>query len=234
MLAARTTAVRPAPLATSTACAVVCLSPDIEPGLLPTLATAKLRTHGFTAAGLVPHFPARTRRASKLVDRHHGFTSGGPIRLLDLAAMRDHAQAAATGQWLLWREVVADTRPADPFWVFVNRHRADPRRYPLATAQADYTAQPRVLAMTAHNARPDTRIKVPTAQLEIFQAGYPTFLNLAVLAVVPADGVATTYGDWLTCASEHVTDQLAYLQAANAHIDGLDPDVQLVAMAIRR
>lgn len=237
MHAAHTTANRPVRSETSVSRTVVCLPPDIDPKLLPQLASAKLRMHGLIANGVLPHFPARTRRASKLVDRWNGLTSGGPIRLLDLAAMRRSAQAAAAAQWLLWHQVVADTRPAHPFWHFADRYRADPRRYPLARAQADYTAQPRVLAMTAHNARPDTLIKVPTVALEAFQAGFNTYISLAVLAVVPADGVATTngaHGGWLTCPSERLADQLAYLQAANAHIDGLNPNLQLIAMAVNR
>ena len=238
MHAARTTtAIRPNQPSLSGSRAIVCLSPDLKPEWLPQLATAKLRTLGVTVTGAMPYFPARTRRASKLVDRHNGLTCGGPIGLLDLAAMRQHAQAAAATQWWLWHQVVAGTRPACPFWYFVDRHRTDPRRYPLARAQADYTTQPRIIAMTAHNARPDTRIPVPTAALESFQAGYNTHLSMAVLAAVPADGVATTYGahgGWLTCTSERLTDQLAYLQAANAHIDGLGKNLQLIAMAIHR
>jgi CheY-like chemotaxis protein len=237
MRPAHTTANRPVRPPVSVSRTIVCLPPDTDPKLLPQLATAKLRMHGFTVNGVVPHFPARTRRASKLVDRRHGLTSGGPIRLLDLTAMRRNAQAAAWAQWMLWRQVVADTRPANPFWQFADRHRADPRRYPVARAQVDYAAQPRVLAMTAHNARPDTTVQVPTAALEAFQAGLNTYLSLAVLAVVPADGVATTHGahgGWLTCTSERLADQLAYLQAANAHIDGLHPNLQLIAMTINR
>jgi hypothetical protein len=88
---------------------IVCLPPDSPPQLLPELATAKLGMCGVTATGVLPHFPARTRRASKLVDRWNGLTSGGPIRLLDLAAMRRAAQAAAFSQWMLWHQVVAGT-----------------------------------------------------------------------------------------------------------------------------
>ena len=237
MSAARTTAVRPDQSRMSGTRTIVCLSPDLKPAWLPQLATAKLRTLGFGVTGPVPYFPARTRRAGKLIDRCNGLTSGGPIGLLDLTAMRQQAQAAAAAQWWLWRQVVADTKPADPFWHFVDRHRADPRRYPLTQAKAEYLAQPRVLVMTIHNARPDTRIPLPTAALESFQAGYTAHLSMAMLAAVPADGVATTYGaygGWLTCASERLTDQLAYLQAANAHIDGLGTNVQLIAMAINR
>jgi len=234
MHAAHTRAARPRVSVSRT---IVCLPPDSSPRLLPELATAKLRMRGLTANGVVPHFPARTRRTSKLVDRWDGLTSGGPIRLLDLAAMRRNAQAAAAAQWMLWHRVVAGTGPANPFWCYVDKHRTDPRRHPLDRAQTEYAAQPRVLAMAAYNARPDRLVELPTAGLEAFQAGYNTFVNLAVLAVVPADGVATAHGEhggWLTCTSERLADQLAYLDAANAHINGLHPSTQLVAMAVTR
>ena len=95
---------------------VVCLPPDTDPRLLPELAATRLRMHGLTANGTIQHFVARTRRTSKLIDCWHGVTSGGPIRRLDLAAMRRNAAAAASAQWQLWQHVTAGTRPAQPFW----------------------------------------------------------------------------------------------------------------------
>ena len=125
------------------------------------------------------------------------------------------------------------TTPAQPFWAFADRHHGDPHRYPLPRAQADYLAQPRVIAMTVYNALPHRVGDVPTAGLEAFQAGYGTYLNLAWLAAVPADGLAPADGDgWLTAISGRLTDQLTYLQAANHHLAGLHPGVQLAAMAI--
>lgn len=214
---------------------VVCLPPHTPPRQLPELATTTLATRGLTAAGVRPHFAARTRRASKLIDHRRGITAGGPIRLLDLDRMRRTAAAAAAAQWLLWHQVVAGTRPAQPFWVFADRHHADPGRYPLARAQVDYTAQPRILAMATHNALPHRYVDLPTAAVEAFQTGQHTYTNLAWLAAVPADGLAPgagEHGGWLTAGSERLTDQLAYLQAANAHLAGLHHQVQLVAMAI--
>ncbi len=212
---------------------VVGLASDTDPRLLPELAAAKLRMRGITTNGSIPHFLARTRRTNKLIDRWHGITSGGPIRLLDLDAMRRDAAAAAATQWQLWHQVTAGTKPAQPFWAFADRHHADRRRYPLARAQADYLAQPRVIAMTVHNALPYRVCDLPTADLEAFQAGWVTYINLAWLAAVPADGLAPAYGDgWLTATSGRLTDQLTYLQAANHHLAGLDPGVQLAAMAI--
>src|SRR5205823_4957974 len=81
--------------------------------------------------------------------------------------------------------------PGQPFWWFADKHHADPDRYPLPRARADYTAQPRILAMTACNALPHRTCELPTASLEAFQAGYRTYLNLAWLAAVPGDGIAT-------------------------------------------
>jgi hypothetical protein len=212
---------------------VVCLPPDTDPRLLPELAATRLRRHNITANGTISHFVARTRRTSKLIDRWHGVTSGGPIRLLDLAAMRRNAAAAASAQWQLWQQVTADTRPAQPFWHFVDRHHADLRRYPLERAQSEYLSQPRVLAMNVYNAMPNRICELPTASLEALQAGYGTYVNVAALAAVPADALAALHGvGWLTTINERLADQLTYLRAANAHIDGLHPNHQLAAMAI--
>jgi hypothetical protein len=119
--------------------------------------------------------------------------------------------------------------------VFVQRHRDNPTRYPLAKAQEHYRTQPRVQAMAAFNARPDRPCDLPTAALEALQAGQATFATLAWLTAVPADGVATTtpsaHGGWLTPASGRLDDQLAYLKTANAYLARLAPDTTVIAMA---
>jgi hypothetical protein len=229
---------RPSPIAArsvgTTHTVVVCLPPDAEPRLLPELATAKLGIRGVRADGVTPYFVTRTRRTSKLIDHWHGITSGGPIKLLDLDRMRRNGATAAAAQWLLWHQVVAGTKPAQPLWWFTDKHATDPGRYPLGRAEADYLAQPRILAMATHNAMPHHFVELPTAALEAFQAGYGTYVNLAWLAAVPADGLAPAHGEhggWLTARSERLADQLAYLSAANAHLAGLHPSVQLVAAA---
>lgn len=212
---------------------VVCLPPDTDPRRLPELAAARLRMHHLTANGAIQHFAAGTCRTSKLIDCWRGVTSGGPIRRLDLAAMRRNAAAAASARWLLWQHVTAGTRPAQPFWSFVDRHHENPDRYPLARAQSEYRSQPRVLAMNVYNAMPNRIGELPTASLEIFQAGHGTYVNVADLAAVPADGLAALHGvGYLTTTSERLADQLTYLRAANAHIDGLHPNHSLAAMAI--
>jgi hypothetical protein len=87
--------------------------------------------------------------------------------------------------------------------------------------------------MNVYNAMPNRICELPTASLEAFQAGYSTYVNVAALAAVPADALAALHGvGWLTTTSERLADQLAYLRAANAHIDGLRPNHALAAMAI--
>jgi hypothetical protein len=186
---------------------------------------------GLSTSGALPHFLTHTRRTGKLVDRWNGLTSGGPIKLLDLDGMRTRAAAGAAAEWLLWNQVVDGTRPAQPFWSFADRHRADGQRYPLPRAQADYLAQPRVLAMTAHNAIPGQPCPLPTTHLEAFQAGYGTYVNVAWLAAVPGDGFAPQRGGWLTTRSQRLADLLDYLAIANGHLAQLPRGAHLVAVA---
>jgi hypothetical protein len=235
MRRARTTSTRHPrrPLPTSNPhIAVVCLPADTATPDLPARATAALTDRGVAAAGVLPHFVTRTQRTGKLIDRWQGLTSGGPITLLDLAAMRTNAVTAAAATWTLWHQVVADTKPANPFTWYVDKHRADPDRYPLDRARSDYLAQPRILAMHAYNALPYRPVALPTAAVEAFQAGYGTYLHLAWLSAVPADGFAPEHGGWLSPRSERLADQLDYLATANAHLAALPPAAHLVACAV--
>jgi hypothetical protein len=211
--------------------AVVCLPAGTPPATLAEQATAALAARGLSTSGVLPHFLTHSRRTGKLVDRWNGLTSGGPIKLLDLDGMRARAAAGAAAEWLLWQQVVAGTRPAQPFWSFVDRHYADKQRYPLGRAKADYLAQPRVLAMTAYNAVPGRACPLPTGHLEAFQAGYGIYVNLAWLAAVPGDGFAPQQGGWLTTRSQRLADLLDYLAIANGHLAQLPRDAHLVAVA---
>lgn len=213
--------------------AVVCLSADIATADLGLRATAVVTGHGLRAAGLLPHFATRTRRGRQLVDRWCGRTSGGPVELLDLDGMRRAALVTAADEWTVWDTVVKGTRPAQPYGHYLDRHHADPARYPLAAAQTEYLAQPRILAMAAHNALPYQPVPLPTASVEAFQAGYTTYLNLAWLSAVPADWFATVAGDDLTAARGRLADHLRYLTSANAHLAGLAPQTRLVAVAFQ-
>ena len=211
--------------------AVVCLPADIDAANLAQRAATALNERGLPTAGVLPHFATRTWRTSKLIDRWQGRTSGGPLKLLDLDGMRRAAYTAAATEWMWWDRLVKGTKPAQPFWWYVDKHHADPTRYPITRAQADYRAQPRILAMTAHNAIPNQPVPLPTAAVEAFQSGYSGYLNLAWLAAVPGDGLAPITGGWLSPPSQGLADQLDYLRAANAHLAGLHPATRLVAVA---
>jgi hypothetical protein len=221
---------------------LVCLPAHSNLRFAVELASTKLAMRGVSACGAMPHFtPCASRglrgvrRSRQLLDVWRGTAAGGPIRLLDLEAMRLRSQAQAATQWLIWQQATAGTRAAQPFWEFVQRHRDNPKTYPLAQAQHHYRTQPRVQAMTAFNALPNRPCDLPTSSLEAFQAGQVTFATLAYLTAVPADGLATAslsaHEGWLTPASGQLEDQLAYLKQANAYLAGLHPDTTLVAMA---
>jgi len=102
---------------------LVCLPDTPQPqhpdaSTIVQAAAAHLARRGITTDGVMPHFtprrtgglrgmflsPLRTRR---LVDMWQDTTAGGPIRLLDLTAMRLRAQAQAATQWLIWHHTVA-------------------------------------------------------------------------------------------------------------------------------
>jgi len=213
---------------------LVCLPAGHHPPELADLAAGHLARHGLCTTGPVPHFPPGTRRTRRrLLAGSRAAAAGGPVRWLDLAGMRGRAQSHAVGRWLVWQQVVAGTRPAQPYWVFADRHRADPDRWPLAAARVQYLAQPRVAAMAVYNALPHRVCPLPLAELEAFQLGQPGYAWLAWLAAVPADGVATggDYPGLLAPAGRRLAERVGYLQAANAHLTALPPEANLVAMA---
>lgn len=213
--------------------AVVALPPDLGPRQLPEAAATVLRSHRLTPAGTLPHFVAGTRRVGKLIDCCNGMTAGGPIRRLDLDTMRRNAAVAAAAQWHVWHHITTGTRPAQPMRVFTDRHLKDPGRLSLDQAQSEYRSQPRILAMNAYNALPHRGWELPLTELEAFQAGRDTYITLGWLAAVPGDGFAGA-GDtvWMTTVNNELADQIEYLRRANQHLAGLDPDMQLAAMAV--
>jgi hypothetical protein len=214
---------------------LVCLPAQHHPPELAGLAADRLAQRGLTASAPVPHFAARTRRTRRLLDGSRHAAAGGPLRLLDLDGMRCRAQAHAAGRWLVWRDVVAGTGPAQPYWTFADRHHANPVRWPLAEARDRYLAQPRVAAMAVYNALPHRLCHLPLADLEAFQLGHAGYAWLAWLAAVPADGIAATDGGrpgLILPTGRRLAERIGYLHAANAQLAGLHPTTNLVAMAI--
>jgi hypothetical protein len=163
---------------------------------------------------------------------HPAYCAGGPVRLLDLAGMRQAAAVGAGIRFQHWSAVVAGTRPAEPWIQFAGRHLADPGRYPLPQAEADFGRQPRVLAVRMHNAAALPAARLALAELEVFQAGPSTYTNYHALWSVAADGLLTADGHQIRPASDHLTDRVTYLAQATDHLDSLDRTQRLLAVSL--
>ncbi len=210
---------------------IVCLPAGTPPADLLPQASSILTGHGFTHAGTIAHFTTTRRRTRALIQPWKGTAAGGPIRLLDLPGMRTRAQHAACARWQVWRHVVAGTPGARPFWHYAQRHHDNPERYPRERAQQDYLSQPRVLAMTTHNAVPGQPRPLPTEQLEALQAGAQAYATLGWLQAAPADAMCTD-AHWWTPATGRPVDVTAYLHTTNQHLDHTNRDTILLALAI--
>ncbi|GIH16344.1 hypothetical protein [Rugosimonospora africana] len=209
---------------------IVTLPSAVAPSLLAALATARLRRGGYRPRGPVPVFPTSTRRSGRLIDRWRGYTSGGPIGLLDLDGMRRAAVIAATHTWHRWSYVVAGTPAAKPFWHFADRYGGD--RYPLARARRDYLSQPRISAIRAFNAAPYNPGHLPVDHLEALQVGLSTYVTIAELSAVVGDGVVTAEGYFFVPESGRVEDQLTFLHHANRYLAGLPRETPIAAIAV--
>ncbi|WP_019030706.1 hypothetical protein [Salinispora arenicola] len=159
--------------------------------------------------------------------------AGGPVRLFDLTGM---AQAAHTGAVLRhqqWSHVVAGTRPATPWAVFLQRHLTDPSDYPLDTATAAFHRQPRVQAMRMHNAAAYGSGHLDPADLEIFQSGGSAYANYHALWATCTDALLTEDGHRLHPASAFFADRITYLQQANHHLRSLHGTQQVFAIDLQ-
>ncbi|MEU5554127.1 hypothetical protein ABZ738_30575 [Micromonospora sp. NPDC047793] len=158
--------------------------------------------------------------------------AGGPVRLLDLTGMGHAAHMGAVLRHQQWSHVVAGTRPATPWAVFLQRHLTDPSDYPMHLATAEFHRQPRVQAMRMHNATaygPGLEV----ADLEIFQAGASAYANYHALWASCTDALLTEDGHRLHPASAFFADRITYLQQAHHHLQSLHGTQQLFAIDLR-
>ena len=214
----------------------VCLDHTVPVESLADAATSAV-SRAITAAVRpcpVGHFLTSTRwRTSKLLLKFANTTAGGPIRLLDLQAMQALGRHTYWYRhYHVWRHIVAGTRPASPWWTFADRHRANPDRYSMATAQQQYLAQPRIQAMRTYNMLANKVMQLPTAHLEALQTGADCYAMLGGLAAVPADAMITLTGRHLSPTSDRMADWQTYLGQAHAALTQLSTHDQLVAVAI--
>lgn len=215
---------------------VVCLPKDTPHRDLTRHAVDRLadatrpRRTGAPAA----HFPISTRlRRGRLVQPWQGTAAGGPVGLLDLAAMRTAARNRFWYRWTVWSQVVAGTPIAHPYWTFRNRYLANPGKYPLGLAQQQYLAQPRITAMRTYNALPNKVMEVPTGHLEAFQAGGNTYAHLGWLTAVPGAAFVDVDGTYRAASGDLLADRVSFLDCANRRIAALRDGDHLVALLAR-
>ncbi|TQS39484.1 hypothetical protein [Cryptosporangium phraense] len=195
------------------------------------MAEVRVAATPLTLHGSTPHFLTTVREGRGL--RAHSrqeLTVGGPLDQLDLADMRQLAYQAYSYRWAIWNSVVAGTRPALPWWTFLQRHDSAPDRYPLARAQQDYLAQQQILLMTAYNALPHRALDLPTSHLEALQLGAQGYAHFGWLSAVPGDRMLCPDGTYLEGDDGRLSARLAYLSEANARIDALTEQHSLVAL----
>ncbi|BCY08938.1 hypothetical protein [Actinoplanes sp. L3-i22] len=212
---------------------LVCLPADVAPREFAAAAAARLAAVQLTPTSLIRHFPAGTRwRRGTLLLPYQGTAAGGPIARLDLNTMRTAAHRLHWYRWQVWHQVVTGTPSARPFWMFVDRHRAAPRRYELARAQADYLAQPRINAMRVFNALPHRPVDLPTGHLEGLQLGRDAYTHLGWLSAVPGQLLLCPDGSTLLAQhSDRLDVRLSYLEQANRCLSTLGRRDVLVAAA---
>jgi hypothetical protein len=163
---------------------------------------------------------------------HPACCAGGPVKLLDLHGMRHAAGVGAGIRHQQWTQVVHGTRPATPWPTFHARHLADPPRYPLEAARADFHNQPRVNAIRMHNAVTYGTGQLDLAELEAFQAGQLAYQHYRAVSVIVRDALVTAEGTKLAPDSDALTHRVTYLEQANRYLDSLEPNQRLLAVTL--
>ncbi|MEH1166436.1 hypothetical protein V6V47_13710 [Micromonospora sp. CPCC 205539] len=210
---------------------IVCLPHGTPTHQLATTAAHRLAATPLTNLGSAGHFTVTTRlHRGSLLQPWRDTAAGGPVRLLNLNAMRAAAHRASWHRWHIWNQVVEGTRPAQPYWTFLERHRADPARYPIAKARQHYLAQPRVAAMLTYNALPTRITDVPTSHLEAFQVGANGYASHGWLSAIAGNRFLCLDGTFLVNANDQYAAQVRYLTDVNRRVDALNPRDILVAL----
>jgi hypothetical protein len=160
------------------------------------------------------------------------YCAGGPVRLLNLIGMRHAAGLAAGIRYQMWARVVHGTRAATPWTTFQSRHLADPAKYPLEAAQADFNNQPRVNAMRMHNALTDANGQLDTDELEMFQAGCTAYQHYRAASAVAADALHTAEGAKLVPESDLFAHRVTYLHRATRYLDTIEDTQRLLAITL--
>lgn len=210
----------------------VCVPDDIAAGDLTDQTLHRLGVTGI----LDPRLPTTAahrwqRRHLTRFQRHPrpARCAGGPIRLLDLTGLRRHTAALAAHRHRLWTHTVTGTRPAQPWTTFQARHQANPTRYHLEAATAEFWAQPRINAMRLHNTLAPPTDQIPIGHVEVLQAGPAAYQHYCATSAVTGDAVHTLDGATIAPAGDDLAHRISYLDQAHHYLTTLDPGQRLLA-----
>jgi hypothetical protein len=215
---------------------IVCL-PDGLPS--QALSASQLDRHFGVSGTLQARFWAVEAmwlwQAKHLITARKGkpvYCAGGPVKLLELAGMRQAAAMGAGIRHQLWQQVVQGTQPARPWHLFQARHLAEPATYPLQRAETDFWNQPRVNAMRLHNAASYGAAHLAVQELEMFQAGPLAYQHYSASAAVCGDALLTPQGHKFAPASDALAHRVTYLEQAGRYLDTVEVDQRLLAVAL--
>jgi hypothetical protein len=202
--------------------------------------------HDLPSGTPCPRFPVRRRRVlgwfSRWSARHLTgtvrrlgavtWTAGGRKSRLDLSLAAGHAHHTAVTRWRLWYHAVKGTPAARPWPYFLTQHQTDPATVTYSQAVDRFEAQPRVLAMLAHNTHPTRPVTLDPNELDAYQAGEATYTALHWQRAITGDMVITTDGRLLRPASGSVADRLRYLGEALAYLHRLPAHGHMIAVRV--
>jgi hypothetical protein len=160
-----------------------------------------------------------------------GACDGGPRGLLDLAGMRDRAEARARRDYAAYQRLVGDLPPALPWRDFAAR--VDPAaRYGIDQARGDYHNQPAMRALEAAGSW------LTCCPIEHFAGGLDAYVHRERLHGPLGYALLTTDGRWLApgrmgwfaVSDDTPASRLHYAEQATACLDELDPDVYVICV----
>jgi hypothetical protein len=223
---------------------LVCMPPDRPIDWFS--ASEILDWHNLPAGTPRTMFPIRHRRIvgwfSRFSARHLvqvtrrfgavAWAAGGRLGRLDLTAMATGANMHAVYRWRTWEQVVRKTPQARPWEDFHAQHKADPKKVSLEEATRRFEAQPRVLAMLAHNSHPLCVVALDPYELDAYQAGEATYAAVHWQQAVTGHAVVTHDGRLLEPASPSLADKLRFLAEAGKYLHKLSRSHQILAVAV--
>lgn len=152
---------------------------------------------------------------------------GGPVGLLDFEALRRRRGEEAATLYDRWESAVQGLPAAKPWQHFLERHQADPGTYSKDEARDDYRAQPAVAAAAEVS---ELSFWDPVGQ---FAGGRAAYVREARDEAVTGVVLLTLEGAWIErpwAFETTASAEAAYVERAAAYLDGLDPDVYVVAV----